>query len=111
MLSIAKKRNSNPDNWTEKLLTAKPFNPRKRLHCKKRLAIFLSPAGRSLTKPYLAGNNFIIPGQERLVSDHRLCKRFLQIRSQFYQDELALITVCSKFLRQGVNILDILKGG
>jgi hypothetical protein len=34
-----------------------------RLHCKKRLAIFLSPAGMSLTKLSLAGNNLIIPGQ------------------------------------------------
>jgi hypothetical protein len=30
---------------------------------KKRLAIFPSPAGMSLTKLYLAGKNLIIPGQ------------------------------------------------
>ncbi len=32
-------------------------------HCKKRLEIFLSPAGMSLTKLSLAGNNLINPGQ------------------------------------------------
>ncbi len=33
------------------------------LHCKKRLAIFPSLAGMSLTTLSLAGNNLIIPGQ------------------------------------------------
>jgi hypothetical protein len=33
------------------------------LHRKKRLDIFQSPAGMSLTKLSLAGKNFIIPGQ------------------------------------------------
>ncbi len=33
------------------------------IHCKKRLAIFPSPAGMSLTKLSLAGNNLIIPAQ------------------------------------------------
>jgi hypothetical protein len=33
------------------------------LHCKKRLTIFPSPAGMSLTKPSLGGNNEIIPVQ------------------------------------------------
>jgi hypothetical protein len=33
------------------------------LHCKKRLTIFLSPAGMSLTKLSLDGNNKIIPVQ------------------------------------------------
>jgi hypothetical protein len=32
------------------------------IHCKKRLSCFPSPAGMSLTKLSLAGNNFIIPG-------------------------------------------------
>ncbi len=31
------------------------------LHCKKRLATFQSPAGMSLTKLSLGGNNLIIP--------------------------------------------------
>ncbi len=31
------------------------------VHCKKRFAVFPSPAGMSLTKPSLAGNNLIIP--------------------------------------------------
>jgi hypothetical protein len=34
------------------------------LHCKKRLAIFPSPAGMSLTILSLAWNNLFIPGQE-----------------------------------------------
>ncbi len=34
------------------------------LHCKKRLAIFPSPAGMSLTKLSLGGNNQIIPAQD-----------------------------------------------
>jgi hypothetical protein len=33
------------------------------VHCKKRFAIFPSPAGMSLTKLSLAGDNLIIPGQ------------------------------------------------
>ncbi len=33
------------------------------LHCKKRLVIFPSPAGMSLTKFSLAGNNLNIPDQ------------------------------------------------
>ncbi len=33
------------------------------VHCKKRLAIFPSPAGMSLTKLSLAGNNLIFPDQ------------------------------------------------
>jgi hypothetical protein len=32
------------------------------LHCRKRLAIFLPPAGMSLTKLSLAGYNLINPG-------------------------------------------------
>ncbi len=40
------------------------------LHCKKRLAIFMPPAGMSLTKLSLAGNNFIYfqPGRARLAT-------------------------------------------
>jgi hypothetical protein len=34
------------------------------VHCKKLLTIFPSPAGMSLTKTFLAGNNLIIPRQE-----------------------------------------------
>jgi hypothetical protein len=33
------------------------------IYCKKRLAIFLSPSGKSLAKHSLAGNNLIIPGK------------------------------------------------
>jgi hypothetical protein len=34
-----------------------------KVHCKKRLTIFPSPTGMSLTKLSLARNNIIIPGQ------------------------------------------------
>jgi hypothetical protein len=33
------------------------------IHCKKRLSVFPSPAGISLTNLSLARNNLIIPGQ------------------------------------------------
>jgi hypothetical protein len=40
-----------------------------RQHCKKRLAVFPSPAGMSLTKLSLAGIIELFPARERLVSD------------------------------------------
>ncbi len=39
------------------------------VHCKKRLAIFPPPAGMSLTKLSLAGNNLINHARESLISD------------------------------------------
>ncbi len=55
------------------------------LHCKKWLAIFPSPAGMSLTKLSLAGNNQItvFPAWENLVSDipardRKIANLFLQ---------------------------------
>jgi hypothetical protein len=39
------------------------FYNRVSIHCKKRFAIFPSPAGMSLTTLYLDGNNEIIPVQ------------------------------------------------
>jgi hypothetical protein len=42
------------------LLKMRPFDT---THCKKRFESFLSPAGMSLTKLSLTGNNLIIPGQ------------------------------------------------
>jgi hypothetical protein len=39
-------------------------------HCKKRLTVFLSPAGMSLTKLSLVGNNLIIPSQEEFGKRH-----------------------------------------
>ncbi len=38
------------------------------IHCKKRLSIFPSPAGMSLAKLSLAGNNLIIPGWGREIA-------------------------------------------
>ncbi len=42
---------------------------RKKILCKKRLAVFTYPAGMSLTKLSLAGNNCIFSGQCKVVSD------------------------------------------
>jgi hypothetical protein len=39
------------------------------VHCKKRLSFFPSPAGMSLTKPSLAGNDKLFLARESLVSD------------------------------------------
>jgi hypothetical protein len=39
------------------------------IHCKKRFATFLSPAGMSLAKLSQGGNNLIIPALGSLVSD------------------------------------------
>jgi hypothetical protein len=41
----------------------KKFHDIEHIHCKKRLTIFLSPAGMSLTKLSLDGNSWIIPVQ------------------------------------------------
>ncbi len=46
------------------------------LHCKKRLAIFPSPAGISLTKLSLAGNN--IPGQGKFGNLFLQCSVYTQ---------------------------------
>jgi hypothetical protein len=55
------------------------------VHCKKRLTIFPSPAGMSLTKLSLDGNNLIIPVQGEFGKWHpgwgrENCKSFLQCR-------------------------------
>ncbi len=39
------------------------------IHCEKRLAIFQSPVGMSITKLSLAGNTKVFPARESLVSD------------------------------------------
>jgi hypothetical protein len=40
------------------------------MHCKKELAVFPSPAGMSLIKLFLGGNNlFFFPPRESFVSD------------------------------------------
>jgi hypothetical protein len=48
---------------TLKLLSESRYDPERKIHCKKMLAISPSPAGLSLTKLSLAGKNLIIPGQ------------------------------------------------
>ncbi len=45
-------------------------NKLNKLHCKKRLAVFPSPAGMSLTKLSLDGENLIIPVQGEIGKWH-----------------------------------------
>ena len=45
-----------------------PLELRHTLHCNKSFAIFLSPAGLSLTKLSLAGNNVLIPCPRKVWS-------------------------------------------
>jgi hypothetical protein len=53
--------------WTDLVAThsptVQPHPPHTHTHCKKRFAILPSPAGMSLTKLSLNGNNLIIPAQ------------------------------------------------
>jgi hypothetical protein len=55
-----------------------------KVHCKKRLRIFLSPAGMSLTKLFLAGNNIIFlrqgefPVGDIFAGDGKIANPFLQ---------------------------------
>jgi hypothetical protein len=52
--------------FIEKKNTLRDFNgslPHPSIHCKKRLSFIPFPAGISLSKLSLAGNNLIIPGQ------------------------------------------------
>jgi hypothetical protein len=52
------------NNAAKELLVAHGhWSPLLHMHCKKRLAIFPSPAGMSLTKLSLIRNNFIFPAQ------------------------------------------------
>jgi hypothetical protein len=44
---------------------------RSKIHCKKRLSIFPSPAGMALTKLFLDRNNFIITVTSRLGTGNR----------------------------------------
>jgi hypothetical protein len=50
---------SDEEKFTEAVKNTPQVNT---LHCKKRFSFFPSPAGMSLTKLSLAGNNLIIPG-------------------------------------------------
>ncbi len=63
------------------------------IHCKKRLAVFPSPAGMLLTKLSLAGNNLVIPGQKEFgirnvpAGGRKINKLFLQCsgRTRFHE--------------------------
>jgi hypothetical protein len=48
---------------TSMLLAVERDKPFMSIHCKKSFTIFPSPAGMSLTKLSLAGNNLIVTGQ------------------------------------------------
>ncbi len=56
------------------------------IHCKKELAVFPSPAGMSLIKLFLGGNNLVFSRPESLVSDilagdGKMANSFLQCRN------------------------------
>jgi hypothetical protein len=65
-----------------------------RLHCKKRLASFPSPAGMSLTKRSLAGNNLIISTARECLAcaipaeDGIIANIFLQCRKPLYRGQM-----------------------
>ncbi len=51
------------------------------IHGKKRFAVFSSPAGMSLTKISLAGNNYIVPGvSDILAGGRKTATLFLQCK-------------------------------
>ncbi len=66
------------------------------VRCKKRFAIFPSPAGMSLTKLSLAGNNLIIPGQREFgfsdipAGDGNIANHFFTVYSTMYSMYLLL---------------------
>jgi hypothetical protein len=57
------------DDLRDKLNNRSSADISETIHCKKGLAVFPSPAGMSLTKLSLAGNNSIFPGQGEFVTD------------------------------------------
>jgi hypothetical protein len=61
----------------------------KDVHCKKRLVIFSSPAGMSLTKFFLGGDNKIIPARKKIANLFLQCtpsKMALFARKVFEND-------------------------
>ncbi len=60
------------------------------LHCKKRVAVFPSPDGMSLTKLPLAWNNLIIPGQGEYGKWHPGWRR---------ENQQPFLTICHVFRR------------
>jgi hypothetical protein len=74
-----------------------PPPPPPQLHCKKRFANFPSPAGMSLTKLFLDGNNF--PSRERLVNDipagdGKIVNLFFSVLQQSPYFSLSLSSIC-----------------
>ncbi len=67
-------------------------------HCKKRLAVFPSPAGMSLTKLSLDGNDLFFPGPDSLVSDIPAEDR--KMANLFYSD----LTTARQFGKHSYSI-------
>ncbi len=70
------------------------------IHCKKRLAIFLSPAGMPLTKLSLAGKNYIILSQGEFgydipAGEGKIAKLFFTVYHDWKLWELFSYRVCS----------------
>ncbi len=77
------------------------------LHCKKRLTIFPSPAGMSLTKLYLVGNNIINsrPGRVWLVTSQLWAEK-----SQTFFTVYGKAVIVVKYIRGGFLLYNILGG-
>ncbi len=74
------------------------------LHCKKRLAVFPSPAGMSLTKLSLVGNNLIIPGQGEFGKWHPHLGR--KTANLFYSVGHVLRILCTLSEESHTNLLN-----
>ncbi len=75
------------------------------IHSKKRLAIFPSPAGMSLTKLSLAGNNWVIPGQGEFGQWHPVRGQenrypFLQCNGSMQREPLVITAERTSFRRR-----------
>ncbi len=77
----------NPTNIRGMYILGLLVTSSQKLHCKKRVAVFPSPAWMSLTKLTLAGNYLIISNQGEFgkwhpVWDRKIAKLLLQCREQ-----------------------------
>ncbi len=84
------------------------------LHCKKRLAVFPSPAGMSLTKLSLAGNNLIIPTQGEFGKWHpgwgrKTANIFYSVQTVFIVFLGLVFVIDMKYVKFHMHILQIRK--
>ncbi len=63
---LEREREKKGEDWDKKEIGRRVLSrdsKEMRVHCKKGLAVFLSPAGMSLIKLFLGGNNLVFPAQ------------------------------------------------